>query len=76
MAICWYVVPNVEKMLHDLRKPQLLVDLDFPGAAAPFLMPEQKYQLGPVEEGAKMAPRHHYRGLIFIDDSPALEFYQ
>jgi erythromycin esterase-like protein len=58
---------SVEKPLHDLGHETLLVDLDFPGTAAPYLSPG-RYFLG----FRWMDPRAHFDGILYLEDSPKM----
>jgi erythromycin esterase len=64
---------NVAAMLHDLGHEYLLVDLEFPGTDEPFLIPGEPYRIGTAQSGADtLIPAEHYRGLFYLDDSPAM----
>jgi erythromycin esterase len=59
---------SVERRLAGLGAPYLLVDLDFPGAAEPFLAPGVPYSL----DRQLTVPRTHYDALVYLDLSPAM----
>jgi erythromycin esterase-like protein len=61
----------VEVMLHGLERPYLLVDLAFPGAAAPFLTPGATYTFG--GEAEDLVPAEQYGGIVYLDSSPAMD---
>jgi len=65
---------NVALMLHELGREYLLVDLEFPGAADPFLTPGETYRIGTSQTGSdRLVPAEHYRGLFYLDESPAMD---
>lgn len=68
--------PNaIEPMLHAFGRSALLVDLDFPNASTPFLGPTQIYDAGgnDAPSGMGMKPREQFRGLVYLDHSPAMQ---
>lgn len=58
---------SVEQALHDLGQQALLVDLDFPGTANPYLPPGE-YLFG----SRAMDPRAHFDGIFYLEDSPRM----
>ena len=72
--------PNaVENLLHALATPSLLIDLDFPGASTPFLDPALSYNLFDNDYDpptVAMKPREQFRGLVYLDHSPAMQATQ
>jgi len=65
---------NVATLLHELGHEYLLVDLAFPGADEPFLIPGEAYRIGTAQSGADtLVPAEHYRGLFYLDESHAME---
>lgn len=57
-----------EARLHELGRPALLVDLDFPGAEAPFFARGASVNL----QRESMVPRDQFRALVFLDHSPGM----
>ncbi|MCU0660912.1 MAG: erythromycin esterase family protein [Myxococcota bacterium] len=61
----------VEVLLHELGRDYLLVDLSFPGATEPFLVPGKEYVFN-HEYRTSMIPADQYRAIFYIDKSPAM----
>ena len=64
----------VEVMLHNLDRNYLLVDLAFPGAENPFLLPEEPYGITePFSSPTLCIPADQFRALVYLDVSPGME---
>lgn len=59
---------HIEKLLFDLGYDHLLVDLDFPGTAAPFLEPGENY----VMNTTLMVPADQFDAVFFLRHSRAM----
>ena len=55
--------PSVEAELFQLAEPFLFVDLDFPGAEEPLLVPDRRYELN----DSFMTPRREFRALFYME---------
>jgi erythromycin esterase-like protein len=63
-----------EKMLHDLGRPALLVDLAFRGAATPFFAPTTSYDYMSAGGGAWTGPiQDQFSALVFLEHSAAMQ---
>ena len=63
----------VEKMLKDLGKVYLLIDLDFPGADEPFFEPETMYQFRINLQGLYEAvPAEQFDALFYAQTAPLI----
>lgn len=62
---------HVEVLLHELDEPYLLVDLEFPDNNSPLFNTTEAYRfIGDFV--IEMVPREQFRGLVFVDFSPAM----
>src|SRR5215831_3292464 len=61
----------VERMLHGLGEPFLLIDL----ATTTFFASGMSYELGGEQQGqgSHMIPAHAFRALVYLDHSPAMQ---
>jgi len=65
----------LERVLEELGEPWLLVDLPVASADGSVISPGEAYQAGHPAR-ATFVPADHYRGLVYLQSSPEMEFWR